>query len=181
MLKKIKQIIGEFILRRRYKNHSRSREVKNISDCKNILILASEPEDMGAMNTTEFTRYLKDLNKEVVTLFLPERKKENKKSYSADIMLIEPVDLNLFYIPDNPELLDLLDRDFDILIDLSLGNIFSLKYIHALSKAKFKVGAALNYKNDLSDLTIDIRNNPTVEYLLTQLKHYLTNINKDVT
>ena len=180
MLKKIKKTIGEFLLKRRVKKHNRVREVKNLLECKSILILACEPEDMSGMFTSEFVMYLKGLEKEVVTLLLPERKKNIDKSYGPDIKLVESSDLNLFYIPNNPVIQEQINRNFDLLIDLSLSNRFTLKYIHALSQAKFKVGAAVNYKNQFSDLTIDVKNNPTVEYLLTQLKHYLTNINKDV-
>ena len=180
MLKKIKKTIGEFLLKRRIKKHNRVREVKNLLECKSLLILACEPEDMSGMFTSEFVKYLNGLEKEVVTLLLPERKKKNNESYQSDIKLIESNDLNLFYIPNNPAILEQINRNFDLLIDLSLSNNFTLKYIHALSKAKFKVGAAVNYKNKFSDLTIDVSNNATVEYLLTQLKHYLTNINKNV-
>ena len=140
MLNKIKRAVGNFILKRRFKKQNRLREVMNISDCKSILLLGSEPEDMSAMIITEFTVYFKGLNKEVTTLFLPEQRKGVDKSYSADISIISSSDLNSFCIPKNDEILSLLDRDFDLLIDLSLSNAFTLKYIHALSKAKFKVG-----------------------------------------
>ena len=180
MLRKLKKTVGEFLLKRRVKKHSRKREVKNLLICESILVLAGEPEDMGAMFTTEFVAYLKSMGKDVTILFNPVKKKQNEKSYSADIKLIEQDDLNLIYIPKNPEILHDIDREFDLLIDLSLSNNFTLKYIHALSRAKFKVGAAVNYKIKYSDLTIEIKNNPTVEYLLTQLKYYLTNINKNV-
>jgi hypothetical protein len=180
VLRKVKKAVGEFLLRRRFKKHSRTREVKNLLICESILVLAGEPEDMGAMFTTEFVAYLRSLGKDVTTLFIPVKKKLNEKSYSSDIKLVMQDDLNLFYIPKNPEILQHIEREFDLLIDLSLSNSFTLKYIHALSMAKFKVGAAVNYKIKYSDLTIEIKNNPTVEYLLTQLKHYLTNINKNV-
>lgn len=180
MLKKIKKTIGELILKRRLKKQNRNREVKNLMLCKSILILASEPEDMSAMNTSEFVQYLNGLGKEVVTIFSPIGKKQINKSYNPEIEIIKKGDLTLFLIPKNLVIHDCINREFDLLIDLSLSNTFTMKYIHALSMAKFKVGGAVNYKNRYSDLTIDIKNNPTVEYLITQLKHYLININKNV-
>ena len=180
MLKEVKKTIGKFILKRRLKKQNRRREVKNLMHCESILILASEPEDMGAMNTSEFVRYLKGLGKDVVTVFSPIGKKQINKSYGPEIELIAKGDLNFFLIPKKPVIHDCIEREFDLLIDLSLSNTFTLKYIHALSMAKFKVGGAVNYKNRYSDMTVDIKNNPTVEYLITQLKHYLININKNV-
>ena len=178
-IKEIKQKIGNYLLKRRLRNFARQREWKNLGKCRSVLILSSSIDDLEAADTVRLISYFKQLNKEVCSLhYLGERKTE-AKAQVADMKTFSTLHLNKVNIPKEAFIQDLVDRDFDLFIDLSLGEAFPLKYIHAMSKSKLKVGASMNYKMHFADFTIDISKNQTVTYLITQLKYYLTQINQD--
>jgi hypothetical protein len=69
-----------------------------------------------------------------------------------------------------------MTNNFDILIDLSTEEVFPLKWVVSLSKAKFRVGN-LSYPDNPNDLIINIKPNEDLSYLISQIKHYLNLIN----
>ncbi len=52
-----------------------------------------------------------------------------------------PGQINWFHIPKAPCVQDFIETDFDICINISSENVFPLKYIAGMSKARLKVGA----------------------------------------
>lgn len=179
MVESLKLRIAEYLLKKRLGRFSRSRELKNLKKCHSVLILSSESDDSSASESRRLISYFKLLDKEVFCLFYEGKKPKEIPVQNADIKAFNKSHLNKIFIPKDSNMLLLMDREFDLLIDLTIDEIFTLKYIHALSRAKLKVGAALNYKKRHGDLTIDIKGNPNVVYLITQIKHYLTQINQE--
>ena len=177
-MKEIKLGLAEYILKRRLRGFSRPREIKNLEDCHSILIISNGKEDREADECSRLIRYFKNKNKEVFSIMYIDKSTDDKVEEISGIQTFSKDHLNWFFMPKKPEILDLMNREFDLLIDLSLQENFSLKYIHALSRAKLKVGAALNYKITHADLTIEMESEPQIPYLITQLKHYLTIINQ---
>lgn len=174
----IKLKIAEYLLKRRYNGLERNREIKNINKCNSVLVIASQKEDLRGEELMRFISYLKRNNSEIFAL-LYDNSKELVNIQSTDIKVVGLSHLNQIFIPKESYLIELLEREFDILIDLTIKEDFPLKYIHAMSKAKFKVGASLNYKKQFGDLTIDVVKNESIPYLITQLKHYLSLINRE--
>lgn len=169
--------IANFLLKRKLKNHSRYREVKNLHQCNSILILSFLPEDENGIKTMALTEELKQMKKQVSTLIYTDKIKGTRPSQLADIDLITIDKLNKIYTPKDSYILELINREFDLLIDLSLSDQFPLKYIYALSKAQLKSGAGVNYKSQYGDVLIDLGEEESVSYLIAQVKHYLSNIN----
>ena len=151
----------------------------NLKKCHSILILSNSSDDSGAKETARIVSFLKQGGKEVFALHCNENEKETIVPQITDIKVFGKDHLNKIFTPIDTLLLKLVDREFDLLIDLSIKEIFPLKYIFVLSKSKFKVGPSLNYKNTFGDMTIDITQNQTVTYFITQVKHYLTQINQE--
>ncbi|MCF6366329.1 MAG: hypothetical protein L3J35_09015 [Bacteroidales bacterium] len=69
-----------------------------------------------------------------------------------------------------------IKQEFDILINLSCINNFYVEYIFALSKAKFKVSGIINCK--YSDLNINFKREKGLQYMISQINHYLNTIKK---
>ncbi len=76
----------------------------------------------------------------------------------------------------NPELQSFVNTNFDVLISYYTQDVTALKYITAISKAKFKVGI---FKTDdrLNDLIINTEINQTDNFK-TELYKYLKVLNK---
>ncbi|MEX2380336.1 MAG: hypothetical protein WD530_06315 [Vicingaceae bacterium] len=88
-----------------------------------------------------------------------------------------PLDLNWLKFPKAEKIIDLKKKEVDLLIDLNLNNHFSLESISTLSPAHFKVGASGNYRNEICDLTLSLKE-VNLQELIEQMKKYLSIINK---
>lgn len=107
-------------------------------------------------------------NKNLITRFLPK--------LSFDFFSIS--DISWFYKPIHTKLKDFIDKEFDLLIDLSVHENFPLKYIAGLSHSFCKVGRFSEENSNYYDLMIDIKPSATLEDYLEHIRHYLTIINK---
>lgn len=81
-------------------------------------------------------------------------------------------EINWFGKPTNIAINDFLKRNFDILIDLSLSDIFHTEFIFALSNAKFKI-VNTSGKSKYADFIIDMKNTEKLNVYIEQIKHYL--------
>lgn len=178
MIEKIKLVLANYMLRRRQKAFNRKREVNNLKVCHSVMIITNESDDDQGVETERLMRFLKQTDKEVFVYLYTNRKNPSEISQPVGINLLEKIHFNGLFVPKEQQLIQLMNREIDLLIDLSMNEVFPLKYIHAMSKAKLKIGAAMNYKIEYSDITIDISKETTVPYLITQIKHYLTQINQ---
>lgn len=177
-LKGIKIRMASYFLRKKLKNFSRTRDIKNIANCRNALILCDHSEDPEGFEVERMLLFLKKYGIESYVLKFKESKEINDGQL-PNIKTFGLNHLNQLFIPIEKKITALIEKEFDLLIDLSINNKFALKYIHSLSRSSFKVGASGTYKNEFADLTIDISKNRNISYLITQLKHYLTLINKE--
>lgn len=177
-LQGIKIRLASYFLRKKLKNFSRRREIKNIANCKSALIICDYSEDPEGFELDRMLLFLKKYDIDTFVLNFKESKDINESQIS-NIQMFGLIHLNQLFIPIDKKITALIEKEFDLLIDLSIRNKFTLKYIHSLSCSRFKVGASGNYKNEFADLTIDISKNQNLSYLITQLKHYLTLINKE--
>jgi len=73
--------------------------------------------------------------------------------------------------PKDPAVTQFTEKQFDILIDLSLRESLPVQYIVGLSKSKMKVGKFM--ENGYYDMMIDIRKQPTLDNYIIQLGTYL--------
>jgi hypothetical protein len=67
------------------------------------------------------------------------------------------------------------NEDFDILIDLTGGNNVPTLYIFKESKSKMKVSLQSTKAEPYADFMLIMKNAPTLEELIIQLKKYLGN------
>lgn len=107
-------------------------------------------------------------NKNLITRFLPK--------LSFDFFSVK--DISWFYRPIHTKLKDFIEKEFDLLIDLSVHENFPLKYIAGLSHSYCKVGRFSEENSNYYDIMIDIKPSATLEDFLDQVRHYLTIINK---
>lgn len=92
---------------------------------------------------------------------------------------------NWFRIPKATCALDFIDTDFDVCINLAGENVFPLKYIAALSKARLKVGSYHGEMGDakykelgkIYDIMMLAEDNHDQSGFLDQVHEYLTILN----
>lgn len=111
-------------------------------------------------------------NKLLATHFLP--------VLSFDFFI--PRQLNFFFIPKAPCIQAFVETDFDICINIASENVFPLKYVAGMSKARLKVGA---YKKDMPGKKYDELSEIYDIMLLSEENHdqinFLDNIHEYLT
>jgi hypothetical protein len=125
----------------------------------------------------KFIHYLKEERKLVKTLgFIDTKDEAQLITPKLEYDFFSQLDMNWLYTPKKLEVDNFIEEPFDILIDLNTSNCFPLKYICALSNAKFKVGK-FGVDDRLYDFMVNVERNVTFKQFIVQLRHYLKMIN----
>lgn len=178
MFEKIRRGIGHYYFRREQSLAPNVHGMVTLPEARKVGILYTLENVPDYEKVSAFVSQLQQENKEVKALgfvktksliqrFLP------KLSYD----FFSKRDLSWFYRPVHKKVRDFIDKEFDLLIDLSLSDSFPLKYISGLSKAVCRVGRFSEGNTSYYDLMIAAKPAVTFDEYLLQIRHYLTIIN----
>lgn len=177
MIDKLKTKAAELLLKSRLSKLERRIYAQGLSKAKQVAILYHYDAETEKV-VRDFAHYLKDERIKVDTLaYVSNKEYYEKVQAELTYNYFIKKQLNWLHTPTEKLCLDFIDKEYDILIDLTIRSHYPLRYLFSLSKAHFKVGAAIAYRNDICDLTIDISKQKELPYLITQLKYYLNLIN----
>ena len=178
IFRKPKENIALWLLKKRQKSLDRSRVVHNFDTAQKVGVIFSLEDTESFDLTNEFLNFL--ANKKIKTYALgycPQKEIPSRVAPNSKINLFTQKDLNWYYMPTHPIVLQFMEEDFDILIDLSKQSHLPLKFVNNLSHAKFKVGKESNNGRNY-DLMIRLSEDQDLQYLIEQIKHYVSRINK---
>ena len=82
-------------------------------------------------------------------------------------------DLNFSLIPVNPIVDNFINEKFDILINLNSGKCFPLRYISAMSHARFRVGRYNPNHTICYDMMIKLKGEPEIKKVIEETEHFL--------
>ena len=108
-------------------------------------------------------------------------KKETQSLLFPEYIILTKADVSFLGKPKNKIIENLLDKQYDVVIDLSLESIIPLSYLLIEAKSLFRVGRKRK-EQGLIDFSIDIatkKDNHTAideKYLFEQIIFYLKNI-----
>jgi len=178
ILRKSKEKIGHWLLKRKQRHVEREKAVYNLDTARRIGVIFSLEEEKAFDLTNQFLNYLASQNIKVYALgYIPTKEIPPKLAPNSKINLFTRKDLNWYYRPTHSIVQQFIDQDFDILIDLSKQSLLPLKFVNNLSRAKFKVGKESNNGREY-DMMIRISEDQGLQYLIDQIKYYLSRINK---
>ena len=127
----------------------------------------------------EFLDFLADQNIRTFTLaYCPFKEIPDSFIGHTRINIFTRRDLNWLYTPRSSMVKKFIVKDFDILFDLSTSHEFPTKYVNNVSRAKFKIGRESKNGKD-HDMIFRIEENKELHYFIDQLKHYVSQINKE--
>ncbi len=176
--KKLRILIGAFLLRRKLKNIKRTPIICNVDNAKSIGIVfnSSKKEDMASIKKLETMFKQKNIPFEVLG-YIPSKHKPDELIGDSHHHYICLNDFNWLFQPKSELIHQFIQKDFDILIDLYQEDEFPIEYILKISQARFKVGCA-HVNNELHDLMIDVeKKKDDATYLSEQILHYLSMLN----
>jgi len=177
MFKKFKLRIGHKKLKKQLKSFSREKKVHNFVSARKVAIVFYASSKSTFQQIQDFANFITKLNLEVTMLaYCPQKEIPQEFQQFDNVNILTIKEVNWYGKPLAPFTEEFMATNFDILIDLSTEEIFPLKWIVSLSKAKFRVGN-LSYPDNPNDLIINIKPNEDLSYLISQIKHYLHLIN----
>ena len=181
MFKGIKELFGNYFLLKEFAETRRNISVANLENAKTIGILfdSSDPEEFELVK--RYVLYLKDWKKKVKAIGFFSQKKIPNLTYSKleyDFFTLK--ELNWYHKPSNIYIRNFIHEETDVLIDLNIHDRFPLKYISAMSKAKFKIGKYSDADKFIYDMMIETDKKQGMKYFLRQVDTYLQMVNKNV-
>ncbi len=147
----------------------------NLDDARRIGILYTLDDMPDYERVSEFVSRLQNDHKEVKALgFVKNRNLLQRFLPKLSFDFFSKRDLTWFYKPIHSQVKDFIEKEFDLLIDLSMQDTFPLKYISGLSRALCRVGKFSEDNTQYYDLMIDTKPSMTQEEYMKQVQHYLT-------
>lgn len=155
----------------------RQTKIQNFNTAKTagILFDAGNSEDLRQIK--EFGKFLANQNIEFSAIgYIDSEIISDEFLFLGNIGVFCQKDLDFFFRPSYPDALTFMSKKFDILFNLSLNRNFPIRNIASLSPSTFKVGQ-FTEKDTIHDLMIDIRSKPNLEFLIEQIKNYVSILN----
>jgi hypothetical protein len=174
----IRESLARQNLKSRRKKNLRNRKVHNFETAREVSLLfdASSPEDFRYIK--EFAGFLSRKNIEPYMLgFIDSKEIPDEVAIREHCDILSKNDLDWIFRPSSEQAKEFIRKEYDILFDLSLTGNFPLSWLAEMSMANFKVGRYTEKSNDY-DLMIDIKSNPSVEFLIEQIKNYVSILNQ---
>lgn len=178
VVRNIRKRAAEYMLRRKASRLVREVGFPGLDQVSNVLLagFVQSKADLAAF------KYLADKFKERnievqgIMGYAPAVPEAERVSYD-NVLTIVPKDLAKDPLPKDLGYKRIIQSQYDLFIDLTLGEYFPIKYLCALSKSTFKVGAAGLYRDEHCDMTIEVKENKGKMYLAEQIWHYLNMVN----
>ncbi|MCK9219112.1 MAG: hypothetical protein PHF97_05765 [Bacteroidales bacterium] len=178
MFRKIRIKIGQHYFKKEKSQSDRRTQMTNLQDAQRIGILYTLDEVPDYERVSEFVSQLQHDKKEVKALgFVKKKVLVHRFLPKLSYDFFSKRDLTWFYKPIHNQVKDFIEKEFDLLIDLSSRDNFPLKYIAGLSNALCRVGKFSEENADYYDFMIDMKPAMTTDDFLGQIRHYLTIIN----
>lgn len=174
----IKEIIGQILLKQKYKKQKRVRAISNLDSAQTVGIIFNANSQASYDRASQFANFLMN-SKEIQVFAIGYVDDKRMLQFFADkkgFKFFSKRNLNFVGKPQNSSVDFFIDKQFDILIDLSIEDFYPIQYIVALSKAKLKVGRFIEGDN-YYDFMIDIKKDNTLDNLINQIELYLSIVN----
>lgn len=169
--------VASFLLKRQLKKLERRCVATNLASAKTIGIIFDATLKENFNYLKPFVNYLTDQNKKVEVLgYINEKVISDFYTARKGFSFFCKKDLNWYGKPTEVAANDFAEKQFDILIDLSIKRTSPIHYISATSKSTFKIGR-FSDDEDSFDFMIDISGKSEISFLIEQIKHYLSIIN----
>ena len=167
--------ISEYIFNYYYRKHHKKATAFPAWDKVNTVLLLFE-SDLTEKNlqVKQLVKELQQQGKDVTAWGYV----DNKNTISAilrDYRILSRHDTNLFNKPKEAHLKDLRRMHFDLVIDLSLNSLLTLRYLLLFADADFKAGRQTE-EPYLADFMVITGDNDDPAFLFDQIIFYLKNI-----
>lgn len=170
----LRKRIHYFLLKRKLHACENNNEAVNYHAAKEVIILYECTDPLQKHLAENYLEKLRLDGKHVKLFAYSNKKKKDNTLANAELA---SDDINLVFNPDPAIVNPVINKDFDLLIDLHSEECLPLEYIAALSKAKCRVGKYMPDKTHCYDLMINLDEQDDTAALMEQIDYYLNLIN----
>lgn len=174
---KIRQAIANYRLKREVDENSHGHETVNFDSAKKIGLLydATEPQNFEIVR--EYVKEVRSRQKDVLALGYVDKKLLPQNQYAQlGLDFFTRKNLNWQLFPESLEVSNFIKEPFDIVLNLSSNTVFPLRYIAAVSKAKFRVGRFDVSSIPCYDMMIEATPETDLKQFIRQAEEYLRKI-----
>lgn len=172
---KIQEIAGEVVLQRRYSRLERDKAVVNLLEARTIGLVYKVTDERLFNAVKKLIKELSNDKRQVMALgFVDDITIPDYCVAAYSGYYFNRKALNWYKAPKSDYVLTFINKEYDILIDLSTSNDYILRYIIGLSKARFKVGRQRRGVEKFLDLMIRMKKSAPFGDYVQQVIHYLT-------
>jgi hypothetical protein len=174
IIDKIKYRIGVYYLKKERLVHRDHKKTINFNDAKYVGIIYKVIDEDNHNTVMEFIKSLQDKSVDVYALGFVDYKEVPHYCYKKlKHSFVSLKNLNWHYKPLGNEVHDFMDKDFDILIDLSLENFLPVQYILSSSHSKFIVGKYFDHSAHYYDMMLKVENTYSINDFIRVVVEYL--------
>ena len=164
--------LKQLLLEAKKINHSKI----NLADCKSVGILFDATEEYSYTSVEHFAERLKIKDVEFLGYINVSKKKLGMKNIPFSHFTNSDVSWN--GIPQVAAVDKFMNRHFDLLLNLTVGENPVLEYIMAGSRACFRVGEFHEKKNFCYDFMLNLKAGDKLPDLIKQVEIYLPMFNE---
>lgn len=181
LIKNIKHSIQLYFLGRELNNVTRLKQVMGFDEATLVGVLFDASNKESFEQSLKFIRELESSGKKVTAMgFINTKKPGSYVIEQIHIGFFKRADFTWNFKLRNTRLQDFVDKQFDILIDLTPSETFHTKLIAGISRTLYKVGVFDNSSVDVFDLMIRLPEPFMLKELMQHAVSYLKMIKKPV-
>ena len=177
MIPAIRKILANLRLRKELDENKNGHETVNFEAAKKIGLLYDATEQKDFEIVKEYVKNVRSRQKEVLALGYVDKKVLPQNQFAQlGLDFFTRKDLNWQHFPKSLEVSNFIKEPFDIVLNLSDNSIFPLRYIAAVSKAKFRVGRFDETSVPCYDMMIEITPGTGLKQFIGQAEDFLGKI-----
>jgi hypothetical protein len=177
---RLRHNLSRYLMNRELRGLRRNGEVVSYTKAATVGILYDATNEKDYELIKEYVRAMRAQSKDVVALgYYDSKELPNMRFMKLGLDFFTRKALNWKMKPANPIVNNFINKSFDILICLNLGQNIPLRYVSALTKARFKIGKYEAGIPNIYDLEIKIDGQVTLRQMIEQVNHYLNLIRND--
>ena len=170
--------IGSLVLERELKSRKRPVVYNNFNSASTIGFIFDAENKKYYAAAKEFMNYVEGHGIKVNGLaFVSKSDQIGYLPYRKGVDYFGLDKQNWYGRPVDEGIAEFIERPFNILIDISLSEIYPIEYIFALSRAGFKI-CNNSTKAKYADFVLELDRKDDLELFIEQIKHYLETIEK---
>ena len=171
--------IVKYLLRKRSKENDRPSRLVHGDLIMKIAVVAVYSNDASFSHILSYVNDLKKRGLKVVDFYVFFPSKKLKASYQSTTKEVpfSSADFNVFGKITSESMLKALTKEYEVLIDLSLGKSLACDVLISKLDATWKAGLHDEERAYLLDFMIDMKNERDIRKLIHHLDHYITQFN----